>query len=42
MSKENKRDLILERTLTGAVGKTLDQFEKEVFDYFSDKETGFY
>ena len=40
MSKENKRDLILERTLTGAVGKTLDQFEKEGFDYFSDKETG--
>ena len=40
MKKKNTRDLILEKTLTGAVGKTIDQFEKSNFDYYSEKETG--
>ena len=40
MDKDNKRDLILERSLTGAVEKTINQFDKDGFDYFSDEATG--
>ena len=37
MKKKNTRDLILEQTLTGAVDKTLQQFEKDNFDYYSEE-----
>tara|TARA_R110000803_G_scaffold157918_2_gene222197 strand:+ start:1759 stop:2466 length:708 start_codon:yes stop_codon:yes gene_type:complete len=40
MKKKNTRDLILEQTLTGAVDKTLQQFEKDNFDYYSEEKTG--
>lgn len=40
MSKENTRDLILERSLTTAIEKTIDQLDKDGFDYYSDEVTG--
>lgn len=40
MSKENKRDLILERSLTTAIEKTIDQLDRDGFDYYSDEATG--
>lgn len=40
MSKENKRNLILERSLTTAIEKTIDQFNEDGFDYYSDEATG--
>tara|TARA_R100000900_G_scaffold142176_2_gene123762 strand:- start:7577 stop:8281 length:705 start_codon:yes stop_codon:yes gene_type:complete len=40
MSKENTRDLILERSLTTAIEKTIDQLDADGFDYYSDEVTG--
>ncbi len=40
MSKENTRDLILERSLTTAIEKTIDQLDADGFDYYSDEATG--
>lgn len=40
MSKENTRDLILERSLTTAIEKTIDQLDRDGFDYYSDETTG--
>jgi hypothetical protein len=40
MSKENTRDLILERSLTTAIEKTIDQLDRDDFDYYSDEATG--
>ena len=40
MSKKNTRDLILERSLTTAIEKTIDQLDRDGFDYYSDEATG--
>jgi len=37
MNKDNKRDLILERSLTGAIEKTINQFDKMALIIFQTK-----
>ena len=39
MNKDNKRDLILERSLTNAVEKTINQFDKDNFVYSGYQDT---